>query len=125
MSGLDIPDASMSEELLQHLGEIQCSVQTVQNKHLASWSESRDSCPVSDKQCLLVCSDEETENDKASDRLDKMTLVLAALQIENTKLWSRLEELHREVNALRNENNKLRDDLKSQWDELHHVRCNQ
>lgn len=122
LSDLNVPDVSVSEDLLQHLEEIQCSVPTVQYEQLASRSESRNTSPVSDKECLY--SDEKTENDRASDRLDKITLVVAALQIENAKLWSRLEELHIEVNSLHNENKKLRDELKSQWEAVHDVRCN-
>lgn len=116
MSGLNIPDASVSEELLQQLEDIQCSVVTVQHEQLASWSQSGMSSPVQS-----LCSHEETENDKTSDRLDKMTLMVAALQLENTKLWSRLEELHIEVDTLRNENNTLRHEFKNQWETLHDV----
>lgn len=119
LSGLNIPNASVSEELLQQLEEIQCSVVTEQ--HLASWPESRKSSAASDEECL--CFNEETENDKISDRLEKITLAVTALQIENIQLWSRLEELHVEVNTLRNQNNTVRDEFKSQWEALHDVRC--
>ncbi|KAG5286587.1 hypothetical protein AALO_G00016520 [Alosa alosa] len=112
-STVNIPDASLSEELLKDFEDIQCSAQTVQNVHFAS--QSRNSSPISDKKCLS--SDEETQNDK--DRLDKITLVLAALQIENTKLWSKLEELYGEIDTLHSENKKLQDEVKSQWEAFH------
>lgn len=95
----NIPESSLSE-LLNYFDEIQCSTQTVQDE-LAS----------------------DLASEKALDKFDEISLVVAALQIENTKLWSKLDKLYGEVDTLRSENNKLRDEVKSQWEALNNVRC--
>ncbi|XP_042559037.1 phosphatidylinositol 4-phosphate 5-kinase type-1 alpha-like [Clupea harengus] len=93
----NIPESSLSE-LLNYFDEIQCSTQTVQDE-LAS----------------------DLASEKALDKFDEISLVVAALQIENTKLWSKLDKLYGEVDTLRSENNKLRDEVKSQWEALNNA----